>query len=98
MGGRVGGHDPVAAFSHTLEFLIHFLRHTPHLKASVISSLIFTFFSTLFNVYAMRRGTMVVGKGCASLAADLRAMPRMIGGFIAVVPLWAWRSLRSHEA
>jgi len=85
-------------FSHTLEFLVHFLRHTPHLKASVISSLIFTFFSTLFNVYAMRRGTMVVGKGCASLASDLRAMPRMIGGFIAVVPLWAWRSLRSREA
>ena len=39
-----------------------------------------------------------VGKDCASLAADLRAMPRMIGGFIAVVPLWAWRSLRSREA
>src|ERR1700733_2303578 len=48
--------------SHSLEFLLHWLRHTPHLKASLISSITFTVFSTLFNLYAMRRGTMVVGR------------------------------------
>jgi len=86
------------AVSHSLEFLVHWLRHTPHLKTSIISSMVFTVFSTLFNFYAMRRGSMVVGKGCATLAEDLRAMPRVIVGFLAALPLWAWRSLRSGEA
>jgi hypothetical protein len=84
--------------SHSLELLVHWLRHTPHLKASIISSVSFTVISTLFNFYAMRRGAMVVGKNCGTLAQDMRAMPRMIGGFLAVIPLWVARSLRGSEA
>jgi hypothetical protein len=84
--------------SHSMEFLVHYLRHTPHLKASIISSMSFTAISTLFNLYAMRRGTMIVGKNCASLAQDMRDMPGVIGGFLAVFPLWIWRSLRRLEA
>jgi hypothetical protein len=84
--------------SHSLEFVVHWLRHTPHLKASIISSMSFTVISTLFNFYAMRRGTMVVGKDTPSLVEDLRAMPRVIAGFVSVLPLWAWRSLRGLNA
>ncbi len=84
--------------SHSLEFLVHWLRHTPHLKASIISSMSFTVISTLFNFYAMRRGTMTVGRNCATLGEDMRAMPRVIGGFLAVIPLWVLRSLRGSEA
>ena len=74
--------------SHSLEFLVHWLRHTPHLKASIISSMSFTVISTLFNFYVMRRGTMVVGENAASLGSDLRAMPRMIARFVSAGPLW----------
>ncbi len=84
--------------SHSLEFVVHWLRGTPHLKASIIASLCFTAVSTLFNIYAMRRGAMVVGQHSKSLAHDMRAMPRMIAGFVASMPLWAWRRLRSREA
>jgi hypothetical protein len=84
--------------SHSLEFLVHFLRHTPHLKASIISSMSFTVISTLFNFYAMRRGTMVVGGDAPTLADDMRAMPGVIAGFLAIFPLWIWRSLRSSAA
>lgn len=84
--------------SHSLEFLVHWLRHTPHLKASVISSMSFTVISTLFNFYAMRRGTMVVGRNSPSLAQDMRALPRIIGGFLAAGPVWIWRSCRSAFA
>ena len=83
--------------SHSLEFLVHWLRHTPHLRASIISSMSLTVVSTLFNFYAMRRGTMLVGRNAASLAQDLRAMPGVIAGFLAVFPLWVWRSMRSGE-
>jgi hypothetical protein len=85
-------------WSHSLELAVHWLRHTPHLKTSIIASMSFTAVSTLFNFYAMRRGAMRVGKQCASLGDDLRAMPRIIAGFPAVFPLWIWRSLRSGEA
>jgi hypothetical protein len=84
--------------SHSLEFLVHWLRHTPNLKTSIISSMSFTAISTLFNFYAMRRGTMVVGENSATLGQDMRAMPRMIGGFLAVIPLRVARSLRGSEA
>lgn len=80
--------------SHTFEFLIHWLRHTPHLKASIIASMSFTVVSTLFNFYAMRRGTMTVGRNAASIGDDLRALPRVIAGFLCAGPLWAWRVLR----
>jgi hypothetical protein len=80
--------------SHSLEFLVHWLRHTPHLRTSIISSMSFTVVSTLFNFYAMRRGTLVVGRNATSFASDMRAMPRTIAGFVAAGPLWMWRSLR----
>jgi hypothetical protein len=80
--------------SHILEFLVHWLRGTPHLKAGIISSVCFTVISTLFNFYAMRRGSIVVGKNGATLGQDMRAMPRVIAGFLAVIPLWVVRSLR----
>ena len=84
--------------SHSLEFLVHWLRATPHLKTSIVAWLCFTVFSTLFNHYAMRRAAMVVGQHSKSIGHDMRAMPRMITGFVAVMPLWAWRRLRSREA
>lgn len=84
--------------SHSLELLVHWLRRTPGLKTSLIASVSFTVVSTLFNFYAMRKGAMVVGRNCPSLAHDIRAMPRLIGGFLAVFPLWILRSLRGNEA
>lgn len=84
--------------SHSLEFLVHWLRHTPHLKVSIISSMCFTVISTLFNFYAMRRGTMTVGKDCRTIGEDMKAMPRVIGGFLAVIPMWIFRSLTTPKA
>lgn len=84
--------------SHSLEFTLHWLRHTPHLRASIVSSMSFTAVSTLFNFHAMRRGALVTGKGSSSFASDLRRMPRIIAEFVAVIPLWAWRSMRNPAA
>ena len=83
--------------SHSLEFTLHWLRHTPKLAASIITSVIFTAISTLFNWYAMRKGALVVGSGSQSMGRDLLAMPRIIGQFCVVVPLYCWRQLTFHE-
>jgi hypothetical protein len=45
----------------------------------------FTVLSTGFNLFAMRRGALVVGPGCGSLADDLRRTPRLIGAFALAV-------------
>ncbi len=80
--------------SHSIEFAIHFFRGTPKLAASIVSSVIFTALSTLFNLYAMRRNILIVGSGAGTLASDFRAVPRVLGGFLAVLPLAVWRLIR----
>ena len=73
--------------SHSLEFAIHLLRGTPKLITSIVSSVIFTMLSTLFNLHAMRRGVLIAGPDAQSLAADFRALPRVLVGFLGVAPL-----------
>jgi hypothetical protein len=81
--------------SHSLEFAIHLARGTPKLITSIVSSVIFTMLSTLFNLYAMRRGVLIMGSEGRSFVADLRALPRILGEFLAVTPLLLWRILYS---
>jgi hypothetical protein len=77
--------------SHSLEFTVHLARGTPKLIASMISSVVFTVLSTLFHLYAMRRGVLIVGSEGRSFAADFRVMPRIVAGFLVVAPMALWR-------
>jgi hypothetical protein len=81
--------------SHSLEAAVHYLRGTPHLKTSLIASVTFTAISTLFNLYAMRRGILVThGEDCATFSRDLREIPRAIVLFVAAGPKWLWLVFR----
>jgi len=77
----------VPAVSHTLEFVVHYLRGTPALGRSIALSVGFTVVSTLFHLFAMRRGALLVGASAAPLADDLRRMPRLVLEFVA----WPFR-------
>lgn len=83
------------AFQHLLEFGIHLLRGTPNLKASMIASILFTVYSTLFNLYSMRRGTLVVGTGAASIWHDLTRFPFLLFGFWTTAARELWRFAQS---
>ena len=83
--------------SHSLEFTIHYLRGTPNLARSIVASATLTGFATLFNLYAMRQGVLIVGEGRQSLWADMKAMPRVIASFILLLPIAAWNFLRSRR-
>ena len=72
--------------SHSIELTVHLLRGTPKIITSLTASICFTVVSTLFNLYAMRRGALVVGAEGRSLTADLKTMPRLICGFLAAGP------------
>ena len=67
--------------NHGLEFLVHWLRHTPALGASIAASMAFTSLSTAFNLYAMRRGVLTVGGGSKSLLHDLVRVPKLLFHF-----------------
>ena len=84
-------------FSHAIEFLVHWARHTPKLAASIVASVGFTVLSTLFNMYAMRQGVLVVDRDAKSLAHDMAAMPRIIAGFVACGPLLLWRAVQRRN-
>jgi len=66
------------ALAHSLELLVHWLRGTPELLVSILASAAFTTLSTSFNLFAMRRGALIVGAERRSLLDDLREMPRLL--------------------
>jgi hypothetical protein len=71
--------------THTMELGVHWLRGTSRLRDSIVSSVVFTIISTLFNLFAMRRGAFIVGEGRASLLHDLRATPRLVIAFVVAI-------------
>jgi hypothetical protein len=76
----------IPALFQTAEYLLHWFRGTPHLRMAEIVSIILSGISALFNWYAMRRGTLLVGGEGASFGSDLGRLPRLIFGFLAVLP------------
>jgi len=68
--------------AHVLEFLLHWLRGTHNLRGSMLGSIAFTIFSTLFNWYAMRNGALLVGEEGRTFAHDMLRMPQLIAGFL----------------
>lgn len=66
---------------HGLELLVHWLHGTPNLSASIGVSVLFTVFSTSFNLFAMRRGALIIGDGSSSLLQDLRRLPALMAAF-----------------
>jgi hypothetical protein len=78
----------ITAVSHSIEFLIHWMRGTPNLVTSIAISVVFTAISTLFNLHAMRSGVLVTGRDGRSLWEDLRELPSLLASFL----FRGWRS------
>jgi hypothetical protein len=73
----------VPLVSHAIELGVHWSAGTARLEASVAASVGFSIVSSAFNLYAMRRGVLIVGEDdSSSLRSDLRRLPRLIGGFV----------------
>ncbi|MGO9403407.1 MAG: hypothetical protein ACLPVW_08045 [Terriglobales bacterium] len=81
-----------------LEYLLHWFRGTPHLRVAAIISLAVSALSALFNWYAMRRGTLLVGREAGGFGGDLRRLPRLFFGFLAVLPRKVARKSKSYSA
>ncbi|MBO0722721.1 MAG: hypothetical protein J2P41_17995 [Blastocatellia bacterium] len=74
--------------NHSLEFTLHWIGGTEKLARSIVASICFSILSAVFNLFAMKRGALIVGEERQSLFADLRRMPSIIFDFIIVIPRW----------
>lgn len=82
---------PIA--NHSVEFFVHWLRGTSRLYSSIGASVALTALSSLFNYYAMRRGSFTVGHGRKALLHDLGQFPRLVVEFCVLPARWVrrWR-------
>jgi hypothetical protein len=79
------------ALGQFIEFEVHAWRGTPHHTFAVIISSILAALSSLFNWYAMRRGTLLVGSEGNSFSEDVRQIPGLLGRFLLIGPRWVLR-------
>jgi hypothetical protein len=77
-----------------VEYFVHWLRGTHHLHAVLIGSVLVSALSSLFNWFAMRRGTLLVGGEGKSFRKDLSRLPLLAVSFIISGPRWLWRAGR----
>jgi hypothetical protein len=69
----------VPGVAHLLEFGVHTAAGTPRAGTAVLVSIAFSLITTRVNLFAMRHGIQIAGRGSATLAADLGQLLR-VGG------------------
>jgi hypothetical protein len=79
-----------------VEYFVHLWHKTPHTTIAVIISSVLGAISYLFNWYAMKQGTLLVGSEQSSLGSDLKRIPVLLYRFVLLAPRWLGRSLREE--
>lgn len=85
------------AVNHSLEFLLHSVGGTERLGRGMAASISFSVLSASFNLFAMRRGALLVGADRQSLGRDLRQLPWLVCQFLWVVPALLRRCWRERS-
>jgi len=68
------------------EAYLHWSRGTPHWQIAEAVSIVASALSSLFNWYAMRRGTFLVGAEGKKFGSDLRRFPGLLLTFVTFLP------------
>jgi hypothetical protein len=79
------------AAGQVIEYEVHTWRGTPHRTVAVIISTILGVLASLFNWYAMKRGSLLVGGKGSSFSSDLRQIPLLLLRFLLLGPRWLLR-------
>ena len=69
------------AVNQGLDAMVHWWQGTPRLGLSLLIATLITLWASLFNWYAMREGTFVVGDGERRFAEDMRDLPGLLWRF-----------------
>lgn len=73
------------------DICFHSALGTQAFRSGMIASAVFTALSALFNLYIMRRGTLLVGEEGSPFAQDLITLPKLALMFALSGVLQAWR-------
>ncbi len=73
------------------DFYFHVVLGTQVFHVGMIASAVFTVFSSAFNLYIMRRGTLLVGDEGQPFTRDLGSLPRLALLFVVSGVMSAWR-------
>jgi len=80
------------AFSHLIEFTLHTLNSDAKKGKAIIISVVFSIVSAFFNLFAMRRNTLLVkDENEQSLWSDMVKMPGIVGEFMFYPIIWLWQ-------
>ncbi len=82
----------IPMLSLVLDGLLHLSVGTPNIGAGMLLSLLVSAASSLFNWYAMCRGTLLVGEEAHSFCSDLKALPGLVLGFLLTPLRWILHS------
>jgi hypothetical protein len=78
----------VPAIIQVTENCFHRAAGTSTLHLGIIISIILSALSAMFNLFAMRRGSLLAGNEARPLLRDLGNMPRLLLDFLLTVPRW----------
>lgn len=77
------------AYGHIIEYILHTLNGDKNLNKSIIFSIIFSVLSAVFNLFAMRRGVLLVkDEEQKSFWDDLKSLPRIAVEFVCYPLIW----------
>lgn len=83
---------------HIIEFTLHTLKGDENRGSAIIISISFSIISAVFNLFAMRRGAMLVkDEKQQSLWQDFKSFPRIILEFIIFVPRKIYEMIRQEH-
>jgi hypothetical protein len=68
------------------ECVVHWLVRTPELATSMQASIALSAFSTMFGLFVMRRGVMIVDDVHRPFGDDLKQLPRLVVEFALALP------------
>jgi len=83
------------AYAHIVEYTLHTLNGDKNVNKSIVFSIIFSALSAIFNLFAMRRGAMLVKDAEQQpFWRDLKKMPIIFAEFFSYPFIWIYRKLR----
>lgn len=80
-----------------VDYLAHVYTGMHHVRPAVTFATGLSVVSTLFNLFIMRRGAMIVGEESQPLWRDLIRIPLLIVQFVIAGPLWLWNAIFNRK-
>jgi hypothetical protein len=77
------------------DYRLHLYTGMPNLKGGMWAAATLCVLSSLFNWYLMKHGNLLVGRSGRPFVSDLKRMPGMVFDFVALIPRYCYRHLRS---